>query len=225
MAAQTTDVLQQLLGKVDSDAEAKILRIVNAYGMSRTDPLFLLLLANSSVQVLIEQAPGQLQQTMEYANQKVLDNIEQYEKAARRGVEREVAEAAKLAIEKAGASKAQVTARSMVSAGAIALGFLVAGVLGGLGFSQWKQATTELAPGGPVQLTLEQAEALSWAISEEGQYARQIMSWNEDLLGGECQGQVEGLGITIQMGTRQAKSGFCLLWTQPPGKREFVSAN
>lgn len=224
MATQTPDILQQLLGKVDSDAEAKILRIVNAYGLKQDDPLFLLLLANSSVQVLLEQAPGQLQQTMEFANQKVLDNIEQYEKAARRGVEREVAEAATEAIEKAGASKAHVTAKSLVSAGAIALGFLFAGAFFGLGFSQWKQATTELDPSGSVQLTLDQAEALKWATSNEGQYARQLMSWNEDLLGGECQGQVDDLGITIQMGTQQAESGFCLVWTQPPNEREFVEA-
>lgn len=224
MAADTTSLLDQLLGKVDDKAEAKILRIVNAFGIDRNDSLFLLLLANSSVQVLLEQAPNQLQQTFEFANQKALDKVEDYEQAARRGIERQVAEAVKELIQKAGASKAQVTAKSLISAGAIAFGLIAVGLFGGWGFSQWQQSTIAQDPTGPRQLTLDEAEALDWALSSEGQYARQLVTWNEDLIGGECQQQVSELGLTIQMGSRQAKSGFCLLWTQPPAEREFYSA-
>lgn len=224
MAADTTTVLDQLLGKVDEKAANKILRIVNAFGIDRNDSLFLLLLANSSVQVLLEQAPNQLQQTFEFANQKALDKIEDYEQAARRGIERQVAEAVQELVKKTGASKAQVTVKSLISAGAIAFGLIVIGLAGGWGYSQWQRSQVVQDPSGPRQLTLNEAEALDWALSDAGQYARQLVTWNEDLLGGECQQQLQDLDITIQMGTQQAKSGFCLLWTQPPDQREFYSA-
>ena len=224
MAADTSSLLDQLLGKVDETTEAKILRIVNSFGIERNDPLFLLLLANSTVQVLLEQSPNQLQHTLEYANQRALDKIEGYEQEAKRGIERQVAEAVNELIKKAGASKAQVTAKSLISAGAIAFGLIFVGLLGGWGYFQWRQSTIAQDPAGPRQLTLDEAEALNWALSSEGQYARNLVTWNEDLIGGECQQQVSDLGLTIQIGSQQAKSGFCLLWTQPPAEREFYSA-
>lgn len=223
MAADTTTILEELLGSVDDKTEAQIRRIVSAFGIDENDALFLLLLSNSSVQVLLEQAPNGFRQTFEHAHQKVLDSIEQYEQAARRGIERQVSESVKELMQKASASKAQVTAKSLIVAGAIAVGLISFGLLGGWGYSQWRQAQVEMAPGEARQLTLEEAEALRWAISSEGQYARQLLHWNEDLLGGECQQQVDELGVTIQMGTRKAKSGFCLLWTHPPSEREFFS--
>lgn len=224
MAVDTTAVLDQLLNKVDEKSEAKILRIVEAFGVDQNDPMFLLLLANSSVQVLLEQAPNQLQQTLDYANQKALDKVEDYEQAAKRGVERQVAKAVNELVKKTGASKAQVTTKSIIGAGAIAFGLIGFGTFCGWAFSQWQQSQIAQDPAGPRQLTLNEAETLDWALSAEGQYARNLVSWNEDLLGGECQKQVEDLGVTIQIGSQQAKSGFCLVWTQPPSEREFYSA-
>ncbi|NEQ29546.1 MAG: hypothetical protein F6K04_00885 [Leptolyngbya sp. SIO4C5] len=223
-AVDENAVFNALLEGVEADTQAKILRITNTFPLDKSDPLFLLLLANSSVQALMEETPQQLQHTIEIACQQALDRVDNYEKAAKRGIERQIAEAAKELIQKAGASKAQITIKSLIAAGAIAFGLLGLGVLGGWGYSQWRQSQVEMAPGGPRQLTLAEAEALDWAISAEGQLARNIVTWNEDLLGGECQQQVQELGITIQIGSRQAKSGFCLLWTQPPAQREFYSA-
>ncbi|MGP1373389.1 MAG: DUF6753 family protein [Almyronema sp.] len=223
-ASRDTAVFDALLEGVDADTQAKILRITNAFGLKKDDPLFLIALASSSVQALLEETPKQLQHTIEIACQQALDRVDNYEKAAKRGIERQIAEAVKELIQKAGASKAQVTIKSLIAAGAIAFGFLGLGLLGGWGYGQWRQSQVEMASGEPRQLTLEEAEALDWATSAEGQLARNIVTWNEDLLGGECQQQVQELGITIQIGSHQAKSGFCLLWTQPPEKREFYSA-
>lgn len=223
MAADSTTILEELLGRVDDATEAQIRRIVSAFGIDENDALFLLLLSNSSVQVLLEQAPNHFRHTFDYAQQQVLDAIEQYEQAARRGIERQLSEAVNALIQKAGARKAQVTLKSLIGAGAIALGLLGMGIFGGWGYGQWRQAQVTMAPGEPRPLTLAEAEALDWAMSAEGQYARQILEWNEALLGGECQQQVQELGVTIQIGTRQAKSGFCWLWTQPPSEREFFS--
>lgn len=224
MPADTPTILEELLGQVDDKTEAQIRRIVSAFGIDENDALFLLLLSNSSVQVLLEQAPNSFRQTFEHAHQKVLDSIEQYEQAARRGVERQVSESVKELMRKAGATKARVTLKSLIGAGAIALGLVGLGLLGGWSYARWQQSQIQMAPGEPRQLTLQEAEALNWATSEEGQYARQLLEWNEALLGGNCQQQVKDLGVTIQMGTRKAKSGFCLVWTQPPSEREFFSS-
>lgn len=224
MPADTPTILEELLGQVDDKTEAQIRRIVSAFGIDENDALFLLLLSNSSVQVLLEQAPNSFRQTFEHAHQKVLDSIEQYEQAARRGVERQVSESVKELMQKAGATKARVTLKSLIGAGAIALGLVGLGLLGGWSYARWQQSQIQMAPGEPRQLTLQEAEALDWATSEEGQYARQLLEWNEALLGGNCQQQVKNLGVTIQMGTRKAKSGFCLVWTQPPSEREFFSS-
>ncbi|MFE4108492.1 DUF6753 family protein [Almyronema epifaneia] len=224
MPADTPTILEELLGQVDDKTEAQIRRIVSAFGIDENDALFLLLLSNSSVQVLLEQAPNSFRQTFEHAHQKVLDSIEQYEQAARRGVERQVSESVKELMQKAGATKARVTLKSLIGAGAIALGLVGLGLLGGWSYARWQQSQIQMAPGEPRQLTLQEAEALDWATSNEGQYARQLLEWNEALLGGNCQQQVKDLGVTIQMGTRKAKSGFCLVWTQPPSEREFFSS-
>ncbi len=41
------------------------------------------------------------------------------------------------------------------------------------------------APGKPVHLTQEQVEALRWATSAEGKFARNLMKWNSDSQAGD----------------------------------------
>jgi hypothetical protein len=93
----------------------------------------------------------------------------------------------------------------------------------------WYQSTRTLDPTGPRQLTLEQAEALQWAASAEGKFARSFMSWNQDLLSRDrtgqlaCANEVKRLGVTLEMlPDRKATAGFCTLWVQPPNQREFA---
>ena len=78
------------------------------------------------------------------------------------------------------------------------------------------QAQPKLDPSGPRQLTLREALALDWALSKEGQYARQFMKWNQTLLGGKdrrvCSSEVSRLGVTLTLEGREAVNGFCTLW-------------
>jgi hypothetical protein len=103
----------------------------------------------------------------------------------------------------------------------------------------------ELDPKGPRQLTLEQAVALEWGLSKEGQfarlnadtiqwatsnegkYARQFMSWNQALLsekGGKklCETESDRLGVTLTVEGKPAQKGFCTLWMRAPQEGEFV---
>lgn len=78
------------------------------------------------------------------------------------------------------------------------------------------------APGEPVHLTEEQAEALPWATSGEGKFARNLMKWNSDSLTNlECKKDVKRLGVTLEVAGRSATSGFCTIWVEPPKQRKF----
>lgn len=220
----TEALLDKILRQHDSPRiRENILEIVNATGVRENDPVFLLLVGTGKLQGLLETGPEQIKQTFEYAHQQIIGKLEDYEQAARRGVENQVAQMANQAIAKAGKSKAQITAQALIGGGIAALLLIAIGAA--MGFA-WFKTTTRLAPGGPVQLTLKQAEALEWAISKEGLYARQIVTWNEDLLGGECQAQIQQFidqeGLTIQYGARKARRGLCLLWIVSPEKREYL---
>lgn len=84
------------------------------------------------------------------------------------------------------------------------------------------KSSVAFAPGGPVNLTLEEAELLSWAKSDRGQLARNIMLWNGDYLSsGQCEKDAKALGVTLTMNTKKATDGFCIVWTKPYKQRNF----
>jgi len=96
--------------------------------------------------------------------------------------------------------------------------------LGGImGWTFHRLTMGELDPAGPRQLSLSQWESLQWAVSKEGQLARNLIRWNQSNLY-ECRaGQGignEDLGI-IGYEDRVVKYGVCALWVVPPEKRRF----
>lgn len=101
---------------------------------------------------------------------------------------------------------------------------MVLTTLGGImGWTFHRLAMGELDPAGPRQLSLSQWESLQWAVSKEGQLARNLIRWNPSNLY-ECRaGQGignEDLGITGYE-QRVVKYGICALWVVPPEKRRF----
>ena len=72
------------------------------------------------------------------------------------------------------------SARSLMVVAGILLTTLGIGALMGWMGLLWSQRG--LAPGEAVHLTQEQAEALRWATSAEGKFARNLMRWNSDSL-------------------------------------------
>ena len=106
----------------------------------------------------------------------------------------------------------------------------------------WK---AELDPIGARQLTLEQAKALEWGMSDvgksarknpeliqwvtssQGKYAKEFIDWNQVLLtkqGGKllCEKDAEKLGVVLRLSGREAKTGFCTLWVRSPEKRQYL---
>jgi hypothetical protein len=210
-------LLQQLLKTHDADVQSRVLQVVKATGISENDPIFLLLVATSTVQVLIQEAPDHLKQTYEFFHQQMMADIKGYEKAAARGIEARLADAVQEVIRKAKAAEKEPHWKVFGITGLMTLMVLFTGVVAGYSMSAAGRVTFRQQG----NLSLEEAQALDWALSPEGQYARQLLLWNDSLMGGQCQAQVQHLNIRLQYGSLTARNGFCFLWVQPPEKREF----
>ena len=116
------------------------------------------------------------------------------------------------------------SARSLVVAAGILLTTLGIGALMGWMGLLWSQGG--FAPGELIHLSQEQAEALHWATSTEGKFARRLMKWNSDSLTDlECKKEVRRLGVTLEVAGRPATSGFCTVWVEPVEKRRFKYKN
>lgn len=117
-------------------------------------------------------------------------------------------------------TKVATSARSLVVAAGILLTTLVVGAL--MGWIGLLRSQGGFAPGEPVHLTQEQAEALRWAISAERKFARKLMKWNSDSLTNlECKNDVLRLGVTLEVAGRPATEGFCTIWVESVEKRKF----
>ncbi|BAY65578.1 hypothetical protein NIES22_56850 [Calothrix brevissima NIES-22] len=72
-------------------------------------------------------------------------------------------------------------------------------------------------------LTWNELEAMNWAISSEGKFAKNLINWNRGYLeNAECIKDAQKLGLVLSQYNRKAKSGFCTIWVTPPEQRKFV---
>lgn len=220
----TSSQLDSLLAGEDPEFVAKVLQIVRETGLRPNDPLFMILASTSILRVLLEDAPQQLKATYDYCNQDMLNNLSAYEAAAAKGTEKRIATAVDQLVEKTQISKARLTAQTALPVGLMFVITLALGVLGGLSFVRWQDNQVAQDPTGRRQLTLEEANALNWALSKEGKLAKNIMDWNENLANRGCERDIKELGITYRLGNKQAVSGFCTVWVAPASDRKFVKA-
>ena len=167
--------LHQLLDKLEPDIKADVLGIVQASGFSEQDPLFSLLLATSTLQVLVLKAPQDIKQSYEYCHGQVLSQLKDYEKAAARGIEKQLSASVNNLIRKANLKTKEPALIAFALMGAMTLAVFAVGFLSG---QQWGDGQRSLlrAKG---QLTQPEQQALEWAISNEGKYAQDLMRWND----------------------------------------------
>jgi hypothetical protein len=209
--------LNQLLETLDPQTKADVLAIVQASGFSEQDPLFSLLLATSTLQVLVLKAPNDIKQSYEYCHGQVLSQLGDYEKAAARGIEKQLSESVNQLIRKTNMKSQEPT---LIAFGFMAVMTLSVFVVGFLSSSSWANGQQRLLRS-EGKLTLPEQQALDWATSEEGIYAKDLMRWNDSLQDGSCEMQVKGSRVTLTYGNSIAESGFCLTWVKPPNERKF----
>ena len=73
----------------------------------------------------------------------------------------------------------------------------------------------------------ENPELVQWATGPGGQYAKELMEWNQVLLhkqGGLflCERDAQKLGVVLRLEGRETKRGFCTLWVRSPSERRYM---
>jgi hypothetical protein len=213
----------------DDVFKARVWEIVVQTGIDPDDPAFLMLVATGRLEVLLEDSPQEMETMFDQWQTQLYDRLQTYEKVAIKGHQKAIAQTVAALIRRTEFERAIHSVPSLIAAGLLLMTTAgLGGFLGIVGLS-WYQASRPLDPTGLRQLTLKQAEALEWATSTEGEFARSLMSWNQDLLSRDrngqlvCANEVKRLGVTLEMlPNRKATAGFCTLWVQPPNQREFA---
>lgn len=223
-----------LRGK-DESFKAKVYEIVIQTGLDPEDPAFLLLIATGRLELLLEESPKELEALFDQWSDRIIlhlqdyrEGLEHYERAAVKAQEKAIAQSVQALIQKAAIDKFLHSINAIsITTGAVLI--LIAGGLGsmlGIAWANWQQARVEYVPGKPRQLTLKEATALQWATSPEGQFAHNLMTWNQTLLAQQgrsrvCEQDAKQLGVTLTLEGRKASNGFCTLWIMPPNQRKF----
>jgi hypothetical protein len=221
-AVDTKSLLDIALEGQSEEYRRKVLELAFKGKIEPTDPIFLILLATGRLEVLIEESPKP--EDFELAFDRWVGRINKtlatYERVAVEKQEGQIAEAVNSLVRQTELTKVATSARSLMVAAGILLTTLGVGALMGWMGVLWSQGG--FAPGEALHLTQEQAEALRWATSGEGKFARNLIRWNSDgLTELECKKDVERLGVTLEVAGRPATSGFCTIWVEPIEKRRF----
>ncbi|ACK74012.1 hypothetical protein PCC7424_5438 (plasmid) [Gloeothece citriformis PCC 7424] len=213
--AQTKSLLVQVLDDKDVIFRAKVLNLVVKHGLNGNDPLFLVLIAVGSLQVMLEEAPAALEITIEEMKKSSykasLEAIAQTQKLVAASVRELIGKTE--AIQMKRPSKVLIPGLALFTA-VFSLG-AISGICATVSFNQ-------LASSGHKIATKEEAVALAWAQSKEGKSAKNIYEWNKAYLdSGKCIADMDKLGIKLTLGGTQVKSGFCALWVVPPNQRQY----
>ena len=210
----TESLLSEFLEDKDDIFKAKVLNIVVKHGLPSNDPLFLLLFATSSLQVMLEEAPSALHLSL----QKARKTQEKIAHDATQITQSEIAKATRELITKTEALQLSRPSKVLIpglSLFAIVFGL---GLLSGVGLTV---SVNQLASSGRV-LSVSEAATLDWANSAEGKYAKNLWEWNKPYLqSGNCLKDMQQLGVKLTFGTQTATEGICALWVVPPNERKY----
>lgn len=229
-------LMDEVLMHQPHDVQRDVRKLIEISGIQQDDPIFLVLLCCRVTQILLQKAPKELEKSFDNGRRILMGVLEEYSEKIINGQKQYLEDSKKdlLAISSARldnaiakvlenngveVKKGGLTPRVKgVIATAITTG--IALVLGtGVGLSIEKAA---LAKTNTYTLSAKEKVDLDWVQSEEGKFAKKLLEWNDDVIGQECQQKVKDLGITFQVGSAKAVSGFCVLFTESVSKRQFV---
>ena len=209
-----SSLLEKLLEGRSEEFKRKVFQLVAQTGYSEGDPLFVILLATGTLQTLLNEKPVEIDEMFNRWFNSITKSMDLVEKEIVERQKEAIAKAAGDLIKKAERQEASRFFTSILP-GAIAVSVvLVVGFVAGI-------TVPPVLKGGYIagdKLTAEDVETLRWANSTDGKYARQLMNWNADYLK-VCARDTASIPVKLQMGQREAKKGFCLLWIEPPEQR------
>ena len=211
-------LLEEILANKDEEFVKKLMTMVIKLGVNPDDPLFVVLGALGNLEFLLEQAPASLQLQFNEWKEDIGQIQQKEHKKAIADYKHDISHAVGELITLT-EKRASRSFQSLVPAGAILLGTFCFGLFAGITIPPWLEGGYTTT----TKLTQTEVDALNWAISDEGKYARNIMEWNKGYLGGLCERDVQELGVKLTYGTQERKNGFCVLWVKPPGQRAVAS--
>lgn len=194
-------------------------------GVGPDDPLFSILYSTGRLEALLRYRPQELEQAFRAVLKEECDQaVAVINASADSAVQRQREKITSILNRLLFVSSLN-SFRTAINATNIAIAAVSILVIGGaffwlgrtVGYSQRPPLVT-----GNVRLDQEQAEALRWAMSDEGQRAQDLWSWNRNLvLNGRCQRQLSEQGVALAIEGEVAESGACALWVVPPDQRSF----
>ena len=217
-------LLDELLEGKPEEFKLKVARMIARNGIDETDPLFVLLVATGQLQALLEETPEDLDRLFKNWTREINHQFSLAEHAIVERQKAAIAEAAGDLIRTAQNQDVRRFWTPLVQG----IGAMLA-VLG-LGLSLGYAFHAALTPPPPTvvyadkqtKLTQEQFETLNWAMSKEGQFARNLMKWNFGYLDNlSCLQDMERLNLKLYLGNRPASSGFCTIWVVAPSQRKY----
>ena len=218
------DLLAEALKGKSESFKTRVLHFAHSCGLSQDDPLFLIMIATGQLEVMLEDAPETLQVLFKTWNRDLASNLEKVEQVA---VERQkvaINRAAQALIHESLVREGRNIINSIYPAVIVFFLIFAAGFISGVSIPPWIVGV--LGKGYSLvksnNLTWEELDAMKWAVSSEGKFARNLINWNRGYLeNGECIKDVQKLGVVLSQYNRKAKSGFCLIWTKPPQERNL----
>ena len=212
-------LLDRALEGKDPEFQRQVLQWVVKTGVSEDDVLFLIMVAVGQLQFLLEQSPKDLGLLFEQWSEQLYDKLKDTERVAVKSQQAAISAAVRSLLQKTEWEQQRRWLTAVVPAAGLLLGAIGVGVLLGMAVPVWLQGGYG---GSPRKLTVTEAEALQWAMGEEGKFARNLMRWNAGMLDSlDCLEEAKRLKVTLEVQGRAAQSGFCVLWVVPPSQRRF----
>ncbi len=228
--------LDEFLMHQSPELQRQVRKTVEIFNINHDDPFFLILLQCRITQILYETTPNRIEKAFRIGEEELIFLFDRYKEKLLKiqqetfaKYEEEQGHLANIRLRKAVArvlednnlnsrGKNKLSPRvagSLVTAATVVLGSILAFGVG----TQFNNSA--IAQTWKQELEAEDRVLLAWAKSEEGQTAKDIVDWNEDLIDQSCQQKVKGLGIVFQIGSAKLTDGFCVLFTEPPNERNY----
>jgi hypothetical protein len=217
--SKSLTLLDQALEGKPPEFQRKVLQWVVRTGVKETDELFIIMIAIGQLQSLVEESPRELGKMFESWGERLFGIVEEAKRLACRGMEVEVAALANRLIKQTEIQQSKRFWSSVVPAVGLLAMVLGFGVLVGMTVPIWVQGGYGT---GPRKLTVKEASTLTWAMSQEGQLAQNLMKWNSGRLDTQdCLQEAKQLNVTLKIDGKDSTWGACLLWVVPPKQRQF----
>ncbi|MEA5553625.1 DUF6753 family protein [Anabaena cylindrica UHCC 0172] len=181
----------------------KVLDVVRRSGINPKDPLFLILSSLGKFEVLMEDIPGKLNTVVEGWTTEIDDKLDKASSVAIVQQKSAIAKAASTLLSKTEQKKSRSVFSPLIATALVLSGVVGVVMLASNIFFIWRgRGTTEA-----VHLTLEEQETLNWAKSKDGEFARQIMKWND-------------FDLSVCRAKKAQLKGRCMIWVVNNDERQ-----